>query len=134
MYNPSQLFLLTHPLCIAKTMAGDECFKLSQEIGEGLTISLRNLGALSKCGLGIAVMPDCAFEMVLAACRIMGWDGAIERVVSACAGVKVEGARGAAVVAATGGMGAEMGGAETGGTDDEVIAGVEVVGGKTDAA
>jgi hypothetical protein len=41
----------------------------------------------------------------------------------------VEGARGAAVVAATSGMGVEMGGA-----DDEVIAGMEVVGGETDAA
>ena len=67
--------------------------------------------------------------MVLAACRIMGWDVAIERVVSAHAGVEVEGARGAAVVAATSGMGVE-----TGGVDDEVIAGVEVVGGETDTA
>jgi len=72
-------------------------------------------------------MPDCAFDIVLAACEIMGWDGAVVRVVSAGAGVEVEGARGAAAVAVG------MAGAETGGVDNEVNAGVVVVGG-TDRA
>ena len=82
-------------------------------------------------------MPDCAFDMVLAACGITGWDGAVERVVSAGAGVEVEGARGVAAVAATGGADAETTGAETGGADEEVDAvdaGGGVEGGGTDAA
>jgi len=78
-------------------------------------------------------MPDCAFDIVLATCRIMGWDGAVERVVSASTGVEVEGVRGVVAVAATGGVGAETAGAETGGADDKVDAGVEVAGGRADA-
>ena len=69
-----------------------------------------NLGTLSERGLSIATMPDCAFDIVSAACGIMGWDGAVERVVSAHTGVEVEGMRGVAAVAATGGMGVETGG------------------------
>jgi hypothetical protein len=66
----------------------------------------------------------------------MGWDRAVEGVVSAGTGVEAEGVRGAAAVAVTGGMGAETMGTGTGGADNEVDAvdaGVEVEGGGTDA-